>query len=246
MTPEATPLRSKILDRYHESTYSACNDLTPAGISRAAAVYKRELGSYLPDDRSQPLLEIGCGIGAFLTCAQELGFSDVRGIDIAPDQIDFCRQLGLDNVSVADGLGYLQDTEERFAAVVMSDVLEHMAKNEALATLESIREHLLPGGRVILRVPNLSNPLNIRTRYVDITHELGFSQESLAQVLRATGFRTLTIHGAFELHNGLIARWLFDRLLWGAFRLVHRHTLHLKAEIVRGKNLIAVAEFADD
>ena len=51
--------------------------------------------------------------------------------------------------------------------------------------------------------------------------------------------------------TGLIGVWRGDKgidispdqiQLWQAFKLFYRHTLHLESEVVRGKNLIAVAE----
>ena len=241
MSTRRRTYRARIYETYNASTYAARNDLSEPGLARAAAVYRRELAPYLPEDRDLPILEIGCGVGSFLACARELGYSDVRGIDIAPDQVRFCHDRGFAGVEVADGLSYLARTEDRYGAVVMSDVLEHLDKDAALATLEAVASRLLPQGRLILRVPNLSNPLNVRTRYVDFTHEIGFSQESLAQVLRLTGFDILSIHGEFTPHRRWLVRLVFDRLLWKAVKLIYRHTFHLKSEIVRGKNLIAVA-----
>ncbi len=225
---------------YNADTYAARNDLSEEGLARSARMYERHFGPYLPEDRSLPILEIGCGVGAFLTCLESMGYA-YRGIDISEDQIAFCRARGLEDVEVADGLSYLERSREFFGAVVLSDVLEHLDKARALATLGAIARRLAPEGRLLLRVPNLSNPLNVRTRYVDFTHELGFSQESLAQVLRLSGFKVLSVHGEYALHRRRLARWVFDGLAWRAFQLLYRHTLHLKAEIVRGKNLIAVA-----
>ncbi len=169
----------------------------------------------------------------------------MRGIDASAEQIEFCRRAGFDNVACAEALGYLRDTASRFEAIVLSDVLEHIPKSQVIELLEAILERLAPGGQVILRVPNLSNPLNLRTRYVDFTHECGFTRESLAQVLRLAGFEVETVHGAFQLHRRWWRRWLFDRLLWRLFQLFLRHTMHLKRAAVRGKNLIAVGRRPD-
>jgi len=241
MSERIDSYRAKVYEQYNKSTYVARNDLSEAGLTAAADGYRRKLAPYLPEERTLPILEIGCGVGAFLACLQDLGYTDARGVDIAPDQVRFCRDRGFENVEVGDGLAYLEASRESFGAIVMSDVLEHLDKSTALATLEAARSRLHLDGRLILRVPNLSNPLNLRTRYVDFTHEIGFSKESLAQVLRVTGFEILTIHGDFSPHRRWLARWIFDRVLWSGFKLLYRHTLHLKSEIVRGKNLIAVA-----
>ena len=246
VTTMKTRYSRRIYDTYHADTYADRNDLSDEGLARAAAAYKRTFGEFLPADREARILEIGCGVGAFLDCLANMGFRHCRGIDISPDQVDFCHSRGHSDVVCSDGLSFLEAAPESFDAIVMSDVLEHLDKDTALATLDAVARRLAPGGRLLLRVPNLSNPLNVRTRYVDFTHELGFSQESLAQVLRLTGFEILTIHGEFVEHRRLLLRWIFDRLAWWAFKTIYRRTLHLKADIERGKNLVAVATVKDE
>lgn len=225
---------------YFTTTYAHRNEVTAEGIQRVAEAYRREVACYLPQKTDEPILEIGCGIGGFLLCCRNLGYSRVVGIDISREQVDRCREMGFRNVQQDDALSYLSRSEQRFAVIVMFDVLEHIPRSEILPTLQAARDRLLPSGRVIARVPNLSNPLNLRTRYVDFTHEAGFTQESLAQVLRIAGFEVVTVQGLFAPHRRWLARILFDQLLWRMFRFLYRHTFHLKDEPLRGKNLLAV------
>ncbi len=229
-----------LFERYLTTTYAARNDLSAQGLERAARAYERQLGRHLPADRERPILEIGCGAGGFLLCCRELGFTDVRGVDISPQQVEFCRRLGFPDVECAEALAYLRSGHDLHAAIVMTDVLEHLPKQRILPTLEAARERLERSGRLILRVPNMSNPLNLRTRYVDFTHEVGFTVESLAQVLRLSGFQVAEVYGTFPGHRRWLARLLFDRICWRAFRLFSRQVLGLSGEVVRGKNLIAI------
>ncbi|MCL4872093.1 MAG: class I SAM-dependent methyltransferase [Anaerolineae bacterium] len=237
-----TAYRTDIYERYLTTTYAPRNDMSDEGLQRDARHYDREFGAFLPAEKTAAILEIGSGKGGFLLCCQQLGYHDVTGTDISPEQVTFCHEQGFTNVVCADGLSYLQSCERQYALIAMIDVLEHLTKNEAVATLKAIYEHLLPGGRVILRVPNMSNPLNLRTRYVDFTHEIGLSRESLQQLLRLIGFEIETVHGAFSEHKNWLTRIVFDRLLWWGFCLLYRHTLHLTQEVVRGKNLIGVGK----
>lgn len=235
-----TVYRTDIYDRYLTTTYAPRNDMSNEGLQQAVRHYKREFGAFLPAEKTASILEIGSGKGGFLLFCQQLGYHDITGTDISPEQVAFCQEQGFTNVLCTDGLSYLQSCDRHFALVVMIDVLEHLTKNEAVTTLRAIHEHLLPGGRIILRVPNMSNPLNLRTRYVDFTHEIGLSKESLQQLLRLVGFEIDTVHGAFFEHKNWLSRIIFDRLLWWGFCLLYRHTLHLTQEVVRGKNLIGV------
>lgn len=241
-TPDLKKYRATVYDRYTSTTYAARNDMTIEGIHQAARQCYREFGVYLPSAKTAPILEIGSGKGAFLLCCQQQGYEDVVGTDISPEQVEFCHNLGFTDVIRADGLSYLQNSERQFALIVLIDVLEHLSKDEAIATLIAVYDHLEPGGKVILRVPNMSNPLNLRTRYVDFTHEIGLSQESLQQVFRLTGFEIESVHGAFFEHRNWLTRMIFDRLCWWGFQMIYRHTLHLTQAVVRGKNLIGVAK----
>lgn len=236
--------REAIYERYTETTYAARNDLSPEGLAASANFYRSHFGPLLPDDRRAKILEVGCGSGALLLAMRDLGYGNLSAIDIAPGQVEFCRSMGFEDIQQADVLKFFDDRIEYWDAIVLADVLEHLEKDEVFQVLGEIREHLNPDGIVILRVPNMSNPLNIRTRYVDFTHEVGFSKETLEQVLRVAGFDVLTIKGEFSPHRRLAARLLFDRFLWWAFRMFCRHTLYLHQDVIRGKNLLASARIA--
>ena len=48
-----------------------------------------------------------------------------------------------------------------------------------------------PGGKIFVKTGNMSNPFSLRLRYIDFTHEVGFTEESFVQVLYIAGF----LHG---------------------------------------------------
>jgi SAM-dependent methyltransferase len=230
-----------VYGRYLSTSYAHRNDLSAEGVARAARVLERELGPHLPGDRATPVLEIGCGNGGFLRLCRDRGYTDVRGLDISPELVAFCRRQGFERVERADGLGFLRATAEQFGLVVLIDMLEHLPKQTAVALMQAVRDRLLPGGRVLVRVPNMSNPLNLQARYGDFTHETGFSKESLEQLFRVSGLEVESVHGAAGRHRSPLARLVFDRLLWRAFLVFYRRTMQLKAGVERGKNLIGVA-----
>jgi 2-polyprenyl-3-methyl-5-hydroxy-6-metoxy-1,4-benzoquinol methylase len=247
-TPTApdTSHRAQIYERYVTTTYAARTDISDEGLQKSAQEFATFFGPYLPADRNEAILEIGVGKGGFLLCCQKKGYTNVTGIDISPEQVEYCHQHGFTNVVCANAVPYLLENNNYYGLIVLSDVLEHLTKDEAMTVLRAIRERLKPGGRVILRVPNMSNPFNIRTRYVDFTHEIGLSKESLQQILRVNNFQIETVKGAFNPHPNPLVRLVFDQLLWRAFLLFYRHTMHLGHDVERGKNLIAVARRPTD
>ncbi len=238
--PRLEEQRARLLARYTEDFYGVQNDLSEEGVEKLACYAAQALVPLLPEDRQAPILEIGAGCGGFLLAARRAGYANVAALDLSPQQVDFCRKLGFPEVECADAVAALSRPGRQFAAIVMADVLEHLSKAEALAVPQLAFRRLLPGGRLILRVPNMSNPLNVRTRYVDLTHEVGFTLESLGQLLRSAGFEVERVGGEYALHPRWPVRLIFDRLLWAAFRVFVRRTLHLPYPIERGKNLVAV------
>lgn len=146
--------------------------------------------NYLPLLRDLPeglILDIGCGLGDFLTfCRTELG-REACGLDLVAENVAYCGELGL-QVEQADATEYLQ-RELEYAAVVMNDVLEHIEKPQVVPLLGLIRSRLAPGGRVLIKVPNMSNLVTgLRGRFMDFTHATGYTEEALRQVLETAGF----------------------------------------------------------
>ena len=62
--------------------------------------------------------------------------------------------------------------------------------------LDRISNVLIEGGIVFIKTPNMANPfVNTAGRYLDITHEVGFTEASMRQVLKATGFNDIKVVG---------------------------------------------------
>jgi SAM-dependent methyltransferase len=101
-----------------------------------------------PGDR---LLEIGCGVGAFLVAARSLGWSP-EGIDVSGPAL---RHAAANNFPVQ--CGSLEDFNfpaRTFKAVVAWEVLEHLPN--PMAALQKIRNILRPEGVFVCSVPNES------------------------------------------------------------------------------------------
>lgn len=78
---------------------------------------------------------------------------------------------------------------------IMNDVLEHFEKHEVIRFLDLAYQKLTPDGKLILKVPNAANPLLASSsRYMDFTHELSFTEESLSQVLKNASFNNVNVY----------------------------------------------------
>jgi 2-polyprenyl-3-methyl-5-hydroxy-6-metoxy-1,4-benzoquinol methylase len=199
------------------------------------------------DDR---ILDVGCGMGHFLYFLQQAGCTKSIGIDLSPACIDYCLANGYgrrDNLFALDLIAYLRQTPERFDLIVLNDVIEHLPKEAIVPNLAAALQGLAEGGRLVIKVVNSANPITgAASRYVDFTHTVGFTEESLAQVLRMAGFTHIELRAqdiwVFNPLVNLVGR-LGQGLLNTLFRLL---TLLYgrKTTKIFTKDLIAVASRA--
>jgi len=165
------------------------------------------LKPYLPEISSEPVLDIGCGFGFAMEALKLYGFSNIFGVGIDAAQVTACQKRGLDVVRIDSVVEFLEDKLEKYAVIVMMDVLEHIPVEDQIKTMASVHNALKPGGRVILQVPNASSIVASRRRYGDYTHFCSFTEHSLRYVLRSAGFETITIPGSKPLKRGSMRLW---------------------------------------
>lgn len=117
-------------------------------LSRRELIYK--LIDKVSNNRNSKILEIGSSGGYLLMLLNNNGYVNSYGIDISKKAIDQCKQKGIENAFVMDGIK-TQFRNEEFDIIVASDVLEHIKEPKtALAEWERI---LKPNGKLIIFVP---------------------------------------------------------------------------------------------
>ena len=136
------------------------------------------------------LLDAGCWLGFLLAEARDRGWSGV-GLEPSEFASAWAREhLGVD-VRTA-GLDAIPPGE-RFDAVVMGDVIEHLV--DPGAALARIRGALAPTGVLALALPDsgslLARAMGRRWWSVLPTHVQYFTRASLERLLRANGFEPL-------------------------------------------------------
>ena len=158
----------------------------------------------LKDEVSGPLLEVGCGAGLFLECANAAGF-DARGIEAYEAMARQGIKLGR-NIRIGLFPDCL-DEKDRFGAVVFNDVFEHLP--DVAQLLRTCRRHLPANGLLVINHPNSHG---LFFRIATGGHRVGFrgpwerlwqkmfftphlhyfSPKSLELLCRAAGFEPVT------------------------------------------------------
>lgn len=137
------------------------------------------------------LLEVGCHEGLFLQEAKKKGF-EVRGIEPNKKAALRAQENGID---VFCGMLEEFDTSEPFDYIVLFHVLEHFENPRG--ALEKINTLLVPGGLLVIEVPNIESFSARRARgkweYITREHQYYFSPKTITNLLMRTGFRVLQI-----------------------------------------------------
>lgn len=155
----------------------------------SALIFQRDILPNLPSDRDVSILDIGCGQGALVRQLLHAGYSHVRGIDHSAEQVALAHRAGTTVVEQGDFPSLLEASSAVFDIVLATDVLEHLGKAEVVATFDSVRGALRPGGVFIARVPNAVSPFGGNYRHGDFTHETSFTPRSLQQLCASSGFK---------------------------------------------------------
>lgn len=147
------------------------------------------------------VIDVGCGIGDFLTYR-----TGTVGVDINPANVEWCRLQGLDAHLMAPDI--LPFADGSFEGAVLDNVLEHLSVPHPL--LGEIRRVLRPGGTLVVGVPGT------RGYATDPDHKVFYDEVALVSTMAALGFGLRRV-----FHTPMRSDWLDKRLrqycLFGVF-----------------------------
>lgn len=141
-----------------------------------------------PAPRGGRLLDVGCGNGAFLRLAREMGWQ-VTGLDFDPDAVARAQSSGFE--AVCGGVEALDAVSGDYDVITLSHVIEHVRDpNDTLVRLHRL---LKPGGTLWLETPNLDSLGHLlygrNWRGLESPrHMVLFNQSSLRSALSKAGF----------------------------------------------------------
>lgn len=174
--------------------------------------FELNYGYLLDLPRDARILEIGSGSGSLIAWLVDHGFTNLAGVDISQEEVERAKHRGLPLVW-ADAHEYLTGLSDSSIDVFIAKAMfEHLSKQDAADLLNAATRVLTPGsGMAVLDVPNMDWLLSNHERYMDLTHHVGYTRESLSQMLRLY-FDMVEVLGSREPVES-IAGWVRIRIV---------------------------------
>ncbi len=180
--------------------------------------------------QGKKILELGCAAGYITRHLKERG-CNVTAIEVDGEAAE-CAQPWCDKLIVHDlnQPGWVQEAGGGFDTVLCGDVLEHLVQPETV--LRQIKDLLVPGGRVIICLPNIAH-IRVRLRLLfgkfeyapagimDVTHLRFYTYKTARELIEGCGFRIVSYHP--QVGGGPLTRWLrlaFHTLFAGGMMFV--------------------------
>lgn len=171
---------------------------------------------FLPSNKEAFILDIGCGMGQFIRFLRKKGYTNVTGIDMGQEAVNYCKKNNIENIQKIDSInGFINDNINKFDLIILKSVIAHFKREDVILNLQLIRKALKEGGGIIVETFNMSVFTGVFALYDDYTHKLGFNEESLYQVLYEAGFNDIKICGnKYKVRGIKSLLWIMLRKIW--------------------------------
>ncbi len=178
------PTNEELYNYYQK--YTVRNDyyISPITLNR----YREILHSLESFRQTNRILDVGCGHGAFLSVAKEMGW-DAYGVELSETLTNYCRQKGFKVLH-----GSLEKNAERlpiFDLIISNEVIEHI--NTPNTEVQLFYKLLRNGGAVYVATPNFNSLLRffLKNKYNVIwypEHLTYFTPKTLTYTFKRNGF----------------------------------------------------------
>lgn len=176
--------------KFRAIAYDRYKDFETPNLHKTSSFYQRKLSKYLKLENDANYLDIACGYGNFLAFLQNKNIKKFIGIDSSKHCVKSVEEIfGAEHVLHSDVFDFLDKHEGQFDFISALDFIEHLNKNELFNLLLMVNKSQPNKGKLLIRTPNAAGIFGMAARYADITHEICFTPDSLADVLARFGYR---------------------------------------------------------
>ena len=153
------------------------------------------------------LLDIGCGPGTFI--GNYLPGIEALGIDLSASQVDYARRTygSAAHRFSTRPVASLSEAGERFDAVTVVELIEHLTPETAIGLLSEARRLLAPDGVLVVTTPNYRSLWPLIELGVNALSPVSYIEQHinkyqrglLAAHLSAAGYRDVSVKTALGL-----------------------------------------------
>lgn len=236
--------RAKFYSQYVSSHIkNLYGEISLEDIKNHFLAWQNYFGSFLPEDKSARILDVGCGNGGFVYWLQKIGFQEAAGVDISEEQVKEARKFNIQNIFQNDLKDFLADKKDAYDVVFMRDIIEHFEKKEILEILDLVNHSLKKRGKIIIQTPNAESPFGGRYRYWDFTHEISFTEGGIRQTLLVSDFKNIKVFPTRPVIHGF--KSFIRAVLWRGIEIILHFYLLIETGASKGiftQNIIVIAE----
>jgi len=139
-------------------------------------------------DKTAPIVDIGCARSEILRSLQNIGFSNLTGIDPSIKNIEYLKSKGINGINATIKT---IDTSEQYEIVFFLAVLEHI--RDLHQTLNSLYAITATNGLIVVSVPDMAAPTPSELPYQEFSREHinYFTETSFSNLMQQHGFNAI-------------------------------------------------------
>lgn len=145
--------------------------------------------------RPKRVLDIGCGPGTFI--GNYLDGVEALGLDLSTSQIAYANETYSSSLHrfTAQPIASLIEQGERFDAVTMIELIEHLPPDDAVGLLTDARRLLSPDGRLVVTTPNYASLWPLIELGVNARSPVSYVEQHINKYRRSLFIRHLSEAG---------------------------------------------------
>ncbi len=237
--------RERLFNQYHSIHGKNIDGTKNEKYNFFRLYYEAYYKKYIPTNKKVSILEIGCNKGYLLAVLEKEGYESLYGIDLSNEDLTFAKEntpkSTLENI---DAFEFCKKHKEGFDVIIIKAVLEHINKEKVFLLIEDMKNSLTKEGILIIDVPNMDWLFATHERYMDFTHEVGFTKESLSQVMLNFfhDVKVFTAGNIYTTKKRKIAHYVAKKILSFLFNALDQQG---NSTAWADRNLIAVCKKTD-